>query len=63
MKTESSIFLNSIFLKKAYRGLVEEGFEKQGRQRRPKWTESIAVGSEDFVERWNHEVSHGMIST
>jgi putative transposase len=44
VKTESSIFL-----KKAYRGWVEEGLEKQGRQLRPKWTESIAVGSEDFV--------------
>ena len=36
-------------LKKTYRGWVEEALEKQSRQRQPRWTESIAVGSEDFV--------------
>lgn len=36
-------------LKKTYRGWVEEALEKQSRQRQPRWTESIAVGSEAFV--------------
>lgn len=36
-------------LKKTYRGWVEEALGKQGDQRQPRWTESIAVGSENFV--------------
>jgi putative transposase len=36
-------------LKGTYRGWVEEALGKQGRQRQPRWTESIAVGSEAFV--------------
>jgi putative transposase len=35
-------------LKEAYRGWVEE---KQECERPPRWTESIAVGSEAFVEK------------
>ncbi len=36
-------------LRKSYRGYIEESLEKWGRERQPRWTESIAVGSEDFV--------------
>jgi hypothetical protein len=36
-------------LKEIYWGWVEEALEKQARQRQPRWTESIAVGSEAFV--------------
>jgi hypothetical protein len=36
-------------LKRTYRGWVEEALEKQDRRRQPRWTESIAVGSEDFM--------------
>jgi len=36
-------------LQKTYRDWVEEALERQGRQRQPRWTESIAVGSEAFV--------------
>lgn len=36
-------------LNKTYRGWVEEALEKEGREREPQWTESIAVGSETFV--------------
>ncbi|MBI5966355.1 MAG: transposase [Deltaproteobacteria bacterium] len=36
--------------KKTYKGCVEEALEKQSqRERQPRWTESIAVGSEAFV--------------
>lgn len=37
-------------LKESYRGWVEESLAVQGRGRQPRWTESIAVGSEGFVE-------------
>jgi hypothetical protein len=37
-------------LKEAYRGWVEESLEKQACERQPRWTESIAVGSEAFVK-------------
>jgi hypothetical protein len=37
-------------LKESYRGWVEESLGVQGRGRQPRWTESIAVGSEEFVE-------------
>jgi hypothetical protein len=36
-------------LKEAYRGWVDEALEKQAPGRQPRWTESIAVGSESFV--------------
>jgi hypothetical protein len=37
-------------LKASYRVWVEESLAVQGRGRQPRWTESIAVGSEVFVE-------------
>jgi hypothetical protein len=37
-------------LKESYRGWVEESLAVQDRGRQPRWTESIAVGSEGFVE-------------
>jgi hypothetical protein len=37
-------------LKESYRGWVEESLAVQGRGRQPRWTGSIAVGSEGFVE-------------
>ncbi len=36
-------------LRKSYRGYIEESLEKWGRERQPRWTESIAVGNEAFV--------------
>jgi len=36
-------------LKEAYRGWVEGALEGSGHERRPEWTESIAVGSESFL--------------
>jgi len=36
-------------LKKTYRDWLQEGMERQSRERQPRWTESIAVGSESFV--------------
>ena len=36
-------------LKAAYRGWVEEALAGSGHERRPEWTESIAVGSESFL--------------
>ena len=36
-------------LKEAYRGWVDEALEKQDLGRQPRWTESIAVGTENFV--------------
>jgi len=36
-------------LKKAYRDWLQEGMQRQSRERQPRWTESIAVGSESFV--------------
>ena len=47
--TELLDIMNMDELKETYRSWVEDGLEKQGRQRQPWWTESIAVGSEDFV--------------
>ncbi len=38
-------------LKEAYRSWVEEALEGSGHERRPEWTESIAVGGEAFVRR------------
>ena len=38
-------------LKESHRGWVEEAFSERGQGRQPRWTESIAVGSEGFVER------------
>jgi putative transposase len=37
-------------LKESYKGWVEESLAMQDRGRQPRWTESIAVGSEGFVE-------------
>jgi putative transposase len=37
-------------LKQSYRGWVEEELVKEDRGRQPRWTESVAVGSERFVE-------------
>jgi len=37
-------------LKESYRGWVEESLREEPKRRQPKWTESIAVGSESFVE-------------
>ena len=37
-------------LRDAYKGWVDESLERQDRERLPRWTESIAVGSETFVE-------------
>ncbi len=37
-------------LKQSYRGWVEESLAVQDRERQPRWMESIAVGSEGFVE-------------
>jgi len=37
-------------LKEGYRGWVEDSLAVQDRRREPRWTESIAVGSEGFVE-------------
>lgn len=37
-------------LQKSYRGWVEESLAKGFKRRQPTWTESIAVGSEGFVE-------------
>jgi hypothetical protein len=36
-------------LKRTYTGWVKETLEGQGRARQPRWTESIAVGSEAFI--------------
>ena len=36
-------------LKEAYRGWVEEALEGSGLERRPEWTDSIAVGGESFL--------------
>ena len=36
-------------LRKTYRGWVEESLETWGRERQPRWTESIAVGDEGYV--------------
>jgi hypothetical protein len=36
-------------LRKTYRDWVQEVLEKQGRERQPQWTESIAIGAETFV--------------
>jgi hypothetical protein len=36
-------------LKETYRGWVDEALKKQDPGRQPRWTESIAVGSENFV--------------
>jgi len=36
-------------LKEAYRGWMEEALEGSRLERRPEWTESIAVGSESFL--------------
>jgi hypothetical protein len=40
---------NTDELKKISRDWVEDGLKKQSHHRQPQWTESIAVGSEDFV--------------
>jgi REP element-mobilizing transposase RayT len=37
-------------LKESYRGWVEESLREEPKRRQPRWTESIAVGSEGFVE-------------
>jgi hypothetical protein len=42
-------FRNVEAFKNTYRGWVEEALDKQGRHRQPWWTESVAVGSEEFV--------------
>jgi hypothetical protein len=36
-------------LRKTYRDWVQEFLAKQGRERQPRWTESIAIGAEAFV--------------
>lgn len=36
-------------LKRIYKDWVEEVLRKKSRERQPRWTESIAVGSEAFV--------------
>jgi hypothetical protein len=36
-------------LKKTYGDWLREGMERHSRERQPRWTESIAVGSESFV--------------
>jgi putative transposase len=36
-------------LRRTYGDWVEEALEKQGRERQPQWTESIAIGAEAFV--------------
>ncbi len=38
-------------LKRSYREWVEESLARRDRKREPMWTESIAVGSEEFVEK------------
>lgn len=38
-------------LKESYKGWVEEAMAEKGQARQPKWTESIAVGSEGFIEK------------
>jgi len=38
-------------LKESYRGWVEEALAERGQGRQPRFTESIAVGSEGFIER------------
>jgi putative transposase len=38
-------------LKENYRSWVEESLASQAQGRQPRWTESIAVGSESFVEQ------------
>jgi len=43
-------------MKKTYRELVEELLTGQGRGREPRWTESITVGSETFVEKTKAEL-------
>ena len=43
-------------LKEAYRGWVEEALEGSGLERRPEWTESIAVGSESFLRAINERL-------
>jgi hypothetical protein len=43
-------------LKIAYREWVEEGLVKQDLDRHPRWTESIAVGSESFIEKTRAEL-------
>ncbi len=45
------LFLQTGELKEAYRGWIEETLERGGLERRPEWTESIAMGGEAFVRR------------
>ena len=43
-------------LKRSYKEWVEESLARQGRGREPRWTQSIAVGSEAFVEKTRAEL-------
>jgi len=43
-------------LKRSYREWVEESLARQGQGREPRWTQSIAVGSEAFVEKTKAEL-------
>jgi REP element-mobilizing transposase RayT len=43
-------------LKDCYAGWVEESLKTQGVGRQPKWTKSIAVGSETFIEKIKTEL-------
>jgi putative transposase len=45
-------------LKKSYGGWVEESLTMPGEGRQPKWTKSIAVGSEAFVEKIKAGLGH-----
>jgi hypothetical protein len=38
-------------MKESHRGWVEEALAERGQGRQPRWTESIAVGSEGFIEQ------------
>ena len=44
-------FGNMEEMKESHRGWVERALEERGLGRQPRWTESIAVGSEGFVEK------------
>lgn len=47
-------------LRKNYRGFVEEALQKQGRERKSRWTEGIAVGCEAFGRRHSFTF-HGIV--
>jgi putative transposase len=45
-------------LSKTYRDWVEEALERKDRERQPQWTESIAIGADEFYELREPETSY-----